>query len=95
MPRLIGRQVESLFDAVSPVSVRESPADLARLEALLSDAALLAPIEWAWATARDGGRPTIATAMLVRWWWSSSALGGGHPARASSGSVTVNVVPAP
>src|SRR5689334_20477505 len=65
--RLVGVQVESLFDEVLPVEVRELPADLARLDEMLADQALLAPIERAWlATARDHGRPTIAMATLVR-----------------------------
>jgi transposase, IS5 family len=47
--------------------VRELPPDLARLDALLADESLLAPIERAWqATARDHGRPTIAMATFVR-----------------------------
>src|SRR3954471_1511301 len=67
MLRLIGAQVESLFDEVLPVGVRELPPDLARLDELLRDEALLAPIERAWrATARDHGRPTIAMATFVR-----------------------------
>ena len=67
MLRLVGGQVESLFDEVLPVGVRELPRDLARLDELLRDAALLAPIEAAWLiTARDHGRPTIAMTTLVR-----------------------------
>ncbi len=67
MLRLVGGQVESLFDEVLPAGVRELPADLARLDVLLADRALLAPIEAAWrAAARDHGRPTIAMATLVR-----------------------------
>jgi transposase, IS5 family len=67
MLRLMGGQVESLFDEVLPVGVRELPPDLARLDELLADAALLAPIERAWlTTARDHGRPTIAMATFVR-----------------------------
>jgi hypothetical protein len=67
MLRLVGGQVESLFDDVWPVGVRELPVDLARLDALLADAALLAPIERAWrVAARDHGRPTIAMATFVR-----------------------------
>jgi IS5 family transposase len=65
--RLVGGQVESLFDEVLPVGVVELPPDLARLDALLADAALLAPIERAWrAAARDHGRPTLAMATFVR-----------------------------
>jgi IS5 family transposase len=67
MLRLVGAQVESLFDEVLPAGVRELPADLARVDALLRDESLLAPIERAWQkTARDFGRPTIAMATFVR-----------------------------
>jgi hypothetical protein len=56
--RLAGEQVESLFDQALPIEVRELPADLARLDVLLADAALLAPIAERWeAAARDRGRP--------------------------------------
>jgi hypothetical protein len=59
MLRLVGGQVESLFDEALPVEVRELPPDLARLDVLLGDRALLAPIERAWErSARDHGRPT-------------------------------------
>jgi hypothetical protein len=58
--RLSGGQVESLFAMGLPVEVRELPADLAALDALLGDPALLAPVERAWdAAAREVGRPTI------------------------------------
>jgi hypothetical protein len=64
--RLAGEQVESLFDQALPIEVRELPADLARLDVLLADAALLAPIAERWeAAARDRGRPTIAMARLM------------------------------
>jgi IS5 family transposase len=67
MLRLVGGQVESLFDEVLPVGVRELPPDLARLDVLLADHALLAPIERAWrATALAHGRPTIAMGTFVR-----------------------------
>jgi transposase, IS5 family len=63
--RLVGEQVESLFDEALPSEVRELPEGLARLDELLSDAALLAPIAERWdAAARERGRPTIA--MFVR-----------------------------
>jgi hypothetical protein len=42
-------QVESLFDQLLPVEVRELPADLAALDRLLADPRLLAPIEQGWA----------------------------------------------
>jgi hypothetical protein len=59
--RLAGEQVESLFDELLPVEVRELPADLAALDRLL------APIEQAWEqTARRHGRPTIPMGSFVR-----------------------------
>jgi len=65
--RLVGEQVESLFDEALPIEVRELPEELARLDVLLSDPALLAPIAARWdAEARERGRPTIAMALLVR-----------------------------
>jgi hypothetical protein len=48
MLRLSGGQVESLFDLGLPVEVRELPADLAGLDRLLSDPALLEPVERVW-----------------------------------------------
>jgi IS5 family transposase len=67
MLRLAGGQVESLFDQLLPVEVRELPAELAVLDRLLADPRLLAPIEQAWAqTARRHGRPTIPMACFVR-----------------------------
>src|SRR5918998_3975172 len=67
MLRLSGGQVESLFDLGLTVEVRELPADLAALDALLSDPALLAPVEAAWEeAARAFGRPTIPIERLVR-----------------------------
>jgi transposase, IS5 family len=67
MLRLLGGQVESLFDMGLPVEVRELPADLAALDRLLGDPALLAPVEAAWnAAARGFGRPTIPIERLVR-----------------------------
>jgi transposase, IS5 family len=65
--RLVGEQAESLFDEALPSEVRELPEDLARLDELLSDAALLAPIAERWdAAARERGRPTIAMSLFVR-----------------------------
>jgi len=65
--RLVGEQVESLFDEALPIGVRELPEDLARLDVLLSDAALLEPIAERWeASARGQGRPTIAMSLFVR-----------------------------
>jgi IS5 family transposase len=67
MLRLAGGQVESLFDELLPVEVRELPAELAALDRLLADPRLLAPIEQAWEqTARDHGRPTIPMGSFVR-----------------------------
>jgi IS5 family transposase len=67
MLRLSGGQVESLFDMVVPVEVRELPADLAALDVLLGDSALLAPVEAAWEQAALGrGRPTIPIDSFVR-----------------------------
>jgi IS5 family transposase len=67
MLRLAGEQVESLFDEALPIEVRELPEGLARLDELLSDPALLAPIASRWETAaRDRGRPTIAMSLFVR-----------------------------
>lgn len=65
--RLVGEQVESLFGEALPLGVRELPDDLARLDVLLSDPVLLAPIERRWVVeARDRGRPTIAMGLFVR-----------------------------
>jgi transposase, IS5 family len=67
MLRLSGGQVESLFDLGLPVEVRELPADLAALDVLLGDAALLEPVERAWDDASRGhGRPTIPIERFVR-----------------------------
>ena len=67
MLRLVGEQVESLFDEALPIEVRELPRDLARLDELLSDEALLAPIAERWeVSARGHGRPTIAMSLFVR-----------------------------
>jgi hypothetical protein len=48
MLRLTGGQVESLFDQLLAVEVRDLPADLAALDRLLADPRRLAPIERAW-----------------------------------------------
>ena len=64
---LSGGQAESLFDLGLPVEVAELPADLAGLDRLLDDRALLAPIETAWAaTSRAFGRPSIPMDRFVR-----------------------------
>jgi hypothetical protein len=62
MLRLAGDQVESLFDQLLPVEVRELPEDLAALDRLLADRRLLAPIERAWAQT-----PAIMVARQSRW----------------------------
>jgi IS5 family transposase len=67
MLRLVGPQVECLFDVGLPVEVRELPADLAALDVLLDDQALLAPICEAWlVSARGDGRPSIPMDRFVR-----------------------------
>ncbi len=73
MLRLSGGQVESLWDEVLPVGVRELPEDLAALDGLLRDRTLLAPIAAFWdceaAAGRASvghGRPTIAIETFVR-----------------------------
>jgi IS5 family transposase len=59
--------VESPFDLGVPVEVRELPANLAVLDRLLADPALLAPVEAAWDQAARGlGRPTIPIERLLR-----------------------------
>jgi len=65
--RLSGGQVESLFDEVLPVGVRELPMDLEALDRLLADPALLAPVERAWEEgARRWGRPSVPIDRFVR-----------------------------
>jgi transposase, IS5 family len=67
-------QVESLWDEVLPVGVRELPDDLARLDVLLRDRELLRPIERHWRreagasgrSAAGHGRPSIAMETYVR-----------------------------
>lgn len=70
MLRLQGEQVESLWDEVLPVEVRELPRDLARIDEALGDLRLLEPIVALWReTTPVGlveGRPTIAMSMYVR-----------------------------
>jgi hypothetical protein len=46
--RLEAAQVLSLWDEVLPVGARELPEDLARIDALLTGAGLLAPIRACW-----------------------------------------------
>ena len=67
MLRLSGGQVESLFDEVLPIEVRQLPSDLAALDELLADPALLAPVEHAWdEAARAFGRPSVPIDRFVR-----------------------------
>lgn len=67
MLRMSGGQVETLFDLGLPVEVKELPADLAALDRLLDDPALLAPIEAAWVeSSRAFGRPSIPMDRFVR-----------------------------
>jgi transposase, IS5 family len=67
MLRLVGSQVECLFDLGLPVEVPELPADLAAIDALLDDPALLEPVVAAWdAGARAFGRPSIPIDRYVR-----------------------------
>jgi IS5 family transposase len=66
MLTLCAQQMESLWDEVLPIEVRELPEDLARLDKVLSDGLLL-PIAEAWeVSARERGRPSIAMATFVR-----------------------------
>ena len=59
--------MESLLHEVLPLEVRELPEDLAALDVLLGDEALLEPIERVWErAARDHGRPTLPMATYVR-----------------------------
>src|ERR1700730_7186788 len=67
MLRLLGGQVESLWDEVLPGEVRALPEDLVALDVLLSDPGLLAAISAGWEQrARAHGRPTISMATYVR-----------------------------
>jgi hypothetical protein len=67
MLRLVGGQVETLFDEALPTEARELLEDLARLDALLADPTLLEPVKHAWErSARGHGRPTIPIAVNLR-----------------------------
>ncbi|MCA1678224.1 MAG: transposase [Actinobacteria bacterium] len=74
MLRLVGGQVESLWDEVLPVEARELPEDLAALDVLLCDPGLLAPVAAHWErearvtgrAASGHGRPTIPIETYVR-----------------------------
>jgi len=72
--RLQAGQVQSLWDEVLPIEVRELPEDLRQLDALLGDSGLLEPIAAHWQadaetrgrSAVGHGRPTIAMQTYVR-----------------------------
>ena len=74
MLRMQGPQAECLWDEVLPAQVRELPEDLARIDELIADPALLEPIAEHWRRegverGRDAsahGRPTLAMATYVR-----------------------------
>ncbi|MGH2866439.1 MAG: transposase [Solirubrobacteraceae bacterium] len=67
MLTLVGGQVESLWDEVLPIQVRQLPDDLAGLDRVLADSLLLFPIAQAWQdSARERGRPSIAMVTFVR-----------------------------
>ena len=74
MLRLVAAQAETLWDEALPIEVRELPADLAALDVLLADPALLAPFAAHWqrealqsgVSAAGHGRPTIAIETYVR-----------------------------
>jgi len=74
MLRLQGGQVETLWDEVLPEKLRELPDDLAQIDELLRDEALLAPIEAHWQreaeergrSAKEHGRPTTPMQTYVR-----------------------------
>jgi len=74
MLRLSAGQVESLWDEVLAAEARELPDDLAGLDRVLSDPALLVPVQRAWErSARERGRPSLAIATFVRLMVVSSA----------------------
>jgi hypothetical protein len=66
MLRLAAAQAETLWDEALPIEVRQLPEDLAALDELLCDPALLAPFVKHWerdaavsgVSAADHGRPT-------------------------------------
>lgn len=65
--------VESLWDEILPAEVKPLPGDLARLDELLSDPGLLAPIGARWerlltetGSCSGRGRPKIAMETYVR-----------------------------
>ena len=74
MLRLEGGQVEGLWDDLLPEGLRRLPEDVARIDALVRDEALLAPIVAHWEreahargrSAKGHGRATIAMQTYVR-----------------------------
>jgi IS5 family transposase len=68
--RMGGEQTETLWDALLPSEVRELPEDLARLDVLLRDAALLRPIAAHWERERpaaiERGCPSVPMSTYVR-----------------------------
>jgi IS5 family transposase len=67
MLTLTGVQAESLWDEVLPAAVRELPEDLAGLDRVLADPAVLEPIAEVWErSARGHGRPSIPMSVFVR-----------------------------
>jgi hypothetical protein len=70
---LLADGAESLWDEILPAEVKALPDDLAKLDELLSDSALLAPIAVRWerelteaARFAPCGRPSIAMESYVR-----------------------------
>jgi len=92
MLRLVGPQAECLFDVGLPVEVRELPADLAALDALLDDRALLAPIEEQWPlAARGDGRPSIPMDRYVRLMVIKTRTGWGYETLAREVSDSIHL----
>ena len=77
---------DTLWDALLPAGVTVLPDDLARIDALLADPALLAPFEALWRErdrasgrcALTEGRPTIAMAMYMRLMLVKARTGWGY-----------------
>jgi transposase, IS5 family len=70
---LLADGAESLWDEILPAEVKALPGDLAKLDELLSDSALLAPIAVRWERELNEasrhsprGRPSIAMESYVR-----------------------------
>jgi len=70
MLQLQGEQVESLWDEVLPIEIRQLPEDLAKIDEALGDLRLFEPIVQLWRettpTGLVEGRPTIPMSMYVR-----------------------------